>query len=338
MFERNVGIEKIVRKLGLDDADELYEITYAYKIKNRVSIATKKYGKTQKESKTNYGRVQEFISIYANNVLEKPLNVLEMGSGNGQFAYKLASAFPQVNIVGIELTTSGVEYAKKYFKADNLSFSKEDGYKIPSYEDGCYDIVYHINVLEHVPDQTAYLEKGLNLLKRGGGMLVAFPTLKYWIFWGWPKYLLCKLLGKEFKYHGWDTRYMDQFIKYNQLCILEKKVSVFCLPRRLYYYIPNSLLSPIGSLFRKVEDVLQHIGITFPLMFAYYALTKSDVQRFKKNILIPSKTHKTKHSTIRNYIHFGTWVLPTIAFLLLISNLMMGWEVISGRKEIFDQH
>ena len=166
MLERNVGIEKIVRKLGIDDADELYEISYAHKIKNRVSIATKKYGQTQKHSKTNYDRVQKVISIYANNVFGKKPNVLEMGSGNGQFAYKLASAIPQVNITGIELTASGVEYAKKYFKADNLCFRKEDGYKID--ETGYYDIVYHINVLEHVPDQIAYLEKGLNLLKRGG--------------------------------------------------------------------------------------------------------------------------------------------------------------------------
>lgn len=327
LLNQDVDIGTIVKKFNLPDADILYELKYSGGIRNRVIIAGEKYSRSARAggAKSNYHRLLEAIAAFAKG-RRRPLEVLEQGCGDGSLAHNLAQAFPDAALTGIEITAAGVEYARQHFTAPNLSFRQQDGYQLD--ESVPFDVVYHLNVLEHVPDPVAYLEKGLAVLSDGGLLCAGFPTLNYWKFWGWPKYLLCRLLGREFQYHGWDPRAMDRFIREKGLQLQSREYSIFCLPRRLYYFVPDRLLAPLGRLFKRIEDVLQDTGFTAPLMFVFYALRKDGGATGRQV------------SRQRNWKSLGqlTWVLPVVAVSLSLSTLCLALEVLSGRKAVFDQH
>ena len=124
---------------------------------------------------------------------------------------------------------------------------------------------------------------------------------------------------------------MDRFVNDKYLKVIDKKLSIFCLPRRLYYYVPNMLLRPIGRLFAKIENVLNSASLTAPLMFVYYALGKDGVH------IRSTKYHHNLRDRFGAFRHL-IWVLPIVTIFLLISNALMGWEVLRGRKDMFEQH
>ncbi len=186
MLRNDVPIPIIKEKLGLEDADYIYEVKYAKNIKNRVSIATEKYAKVadSQEQDSSYDKVIEGIELYRNKH-DRPLKIIELGCGNGSFAQRIAKHFPDCTIDAIELSASGVLYANEHYgDIPNLNCYQTDGYKLWESKGGTFDVVYHVNVLEHVPYKEDYVDASIKLLKDDGVLLFGFPTESYWKFWG----------------------------------------------------------------------------------------------------------------------------------------------------------
>jgi len=330
MVRQNIHGATIVERLGLEDPNLIYEIRYENGIKNRVDIADEKHAATLKAAglASESDRIVQLIETYMRSGGITDAKFLDQGSGNGSLTARVASSFPQAQVNGIELTEAGIEYARDHFKADNLSFEHGDAYQMEA--TGRYDVVFHNNVLEHVPNPVRFLEAGLKALKENGVLVIGFPTRGYWVFWGWPKYLACKLLGREFLYHGWDTRALDKFISENQLTCVHKEYVEFCLPRRLYYYLPNRALPLAGKFLSYIGAALNAVRFTHPFLNVNYVIAKKPVP-----FHLAAKSKESKNPVFMALKM--VWVAPSALAVLLFSNVMMTWEVVQGRRPIFQQ-
>lgn len=97
--------------------------------------------------------------------------VLEIGSGAGYLMKKLAAKGNCATLCGLELNTKAVESSKaqglNVINATIEDFAKENA--------GTFDVVYALQVLEHVTDVHSFLTSSLEALKVGGRLILCVP-------------------------------------------------------------------------------------------------------------------------------------------------------------------
>lgn len=102
--------------------------------------------------------------------------ILDAGSGGGRLALAVAAGHPQMWVDGIELaptkvTQSEAEAAAQGLK--NVRFAVGDLTAIG--RAGEYDLIYSVDVLEHVPDDGAAMRSIAAALRPGGVALIHVP-------------------------------------------------------------------------------------------------------------------------------------------------------------------
>lgn len=324
MIDKGKSISKIKEELGIEDADWLYEVTYRFsdrirRIDDDYSVARKFIDPTF----YYYGRIVESIKQLSSGSSSKLYKVLEHGCGAGSFAKQVVDNLPNVNVLGVELTAAGVEKAKG-FENDRLHFLCVDGYEIEG--KGEYDCVYHVNVLEHVPDGVRYLEKGLELLREDGHLIFCCPTKGSWIIWGLPKWIVCKITGREFKTHSFDENEVMSFVK-NKGLIFLNDYSEFTMPRRIYRYFPLPTYRFLGLFSSKAERICKLLGVGRFCNFQYWHIGKP------KASIRDTVTYDLQK---KDLIHI-LWVLPAFSIVYIFYTIFMAFEVIIGRKGFFQQ-
>lgn len=105
-----------------------------------------------------------------------PLRVLDIGSGQGDFAAELRARFPNVDILGLELSQSGVEIARR--KVPSARFVQRDLLAASDPEPTERAWATHAvcaEVLEHVDDPDAFLRHVAAYLAPAGRLIVTVP-------------------------------------------------------------------------------------------------------------------------------------------------------------------
>jgi ubiquinone/menaquinone biosynthesis C-methylase UbiE len=85
------------------------------------------------------GGQDEYVSYYAgmdNSMAQKVAlvtsylslqgTIADMGSGSGKGSYDFARLFPRMNIVGVDINPTSVDYSREHYQAPNLSFVQGD--------------------------------------------------------------------------------------------------------------------------------------------------------------------------------------------------------------------
>jgi SAM-dependent methyltransferase len=107
---------------------------------------------------------------------EQSGKVLDLGSGQGDFLEKLSAAFPRLDLVGFELSESGVEISRR--KLPQAKFIAADLFNPPA------DLMpYHrwashavcSEVLEHVDSPTLFLQAARTYLVDDARLIVTVP-------------------------------------------------------------------------------------------------------------------------------------------------------------------
>jgi 2-polyprenyl-3-methyl-5-hydroxy-6-metoxy-1,4-benzoquinol methylase len=328
LLEDDVPVSKIKDLLLLPDADMIYEVVYGTAVNNRYRKSSDKYARAIAGRKlyTAYDKVANAIRNF--RAENGPLKILEHGCGSGYFAYRLAREFTDCQVEGMDLSEAGIELARSKYALPNLSFFQADGYKL-SERKISYDVVCHVNVLEHVPDPVAYVQTGVNLLGVDrGALFFSFPAENYWRFWGFPKFLLCRLLRRPFEIHAFSTDAIDHALsRIENFKVRTKESEGLHLPRRLYYYLPERYLARFGGWLEAIETQLVQAGIAFPLMFTFYEGYKVD----------PTVVTCETKQPVENHKRDLTFAFVPLGILWIVSNILMFWEVLSGRKTVFRQ-
>ena len=95
--------------------------------------------------------------------------MLDVGSGLGNLARKLAERIPEVQVWGVE--RSPEQLSKAAHHLPNLHFQRADAQSLP-FEDAWFDVVYCRYLLEHVSDPAGVLQEMRRVLKPGGKLFV----------------------------------------------------------------------------------------------------------------------------------------------------------------------
>lgn len=85
---------------------------------SRSAVAYDKYASLQRQM------ADRLVSMAA---CLAPLRILDIGCGTGYLTARLAQAFPQAAVLGLDLAPGMVEFAREKYRAANLSFTVGDG-------------------------------------------------------------------------------------------------------------------------------------------------------------------------------------------------------------------
>ena len=154
--------------------------------------------------------------------------VLEIGSGYGMFVVVSIRDFG-ADCFGVEPGSAGFadasSIAYRVLKLHGLDPSRiimGTGEALPLRSES-FDLVYSLNVLEHVQDPRSVIEEAVRILKPGGCMFFVVPN--YGSFWEghygllWVPYISHSLARWYVRLFGKDPAYLDslQFINYFSL-------------------------------------------------------------------------------------------------------------------------
>lgn len=128
----------------------------------------------------------KYHDFFINNIKSTD-TVLDIGCGNGFSTYQIAKKAKR--IVGIDIDSENIIYAKKNFSSGNMDYLNID---IMDYKfNKKFDVIVLSNVLEHIEDRTELLRKIRTI---GNRFLIRVPVIdRSWLV------LYKKELGIEYR-------------------------------------------------------------------------------------------------------------------------------------------
>ena len=127
------------------------------------------------EAKFGYAQIEE----YCRNIKENG-NVLEIGSGSGILLSMLSERYPQLNFEGIEPFGQGFQHLDEL---NTIIRSKGINIQNTSYEkfvsDKEFNLIFCVNVFEHLEDWRDFLLKMESLLAKSGQIIILSPNYSF---------------------------------------------------------------------------------------------------------------------------------------------------------------
>ena len=116
------------------------------------------------------------IQLIATERLPTMGNFVDFGSGHGDFLCKFHQRFPDMNLLGLELSETGVQISRRklpsaHFVAANLFTPPSTMGQYEEWADGASCV----EVLEHVDDPVLFLKAAKNYLKNAATLVVTVP-------------------------------------------------------------------------------------------------------------------------------------------------------------------
>lgn len=114
--------------------------------------------------------------------------ILDIGSADGIFTKVILDRSKADLVIGIDILSSSVSYAKKRFARNKkLQFRKANAENLP-FGKGEFDAVFALEVLEHVFEPKKVLVEIKKVLKKSGYLVILIPTENLlfkiiWFFW-----------------------------------------------------------------------------------------------------------------------------------------------------------
>jgi 2-polyprenyl-3-methyl-5-hydroxy-6-metoxy-1,4-benzoquinol methylase len=101
--------------------------------------------------------------------------VLDVGCNDGTFSQVVFEKTKAKKLVGIDIDTKPITWAKKHWSASEMSFSVGDAHHL-KFKTGLFDAVFCLEALEHVKDPAQVLGELKRVLKKGGYGIFLVPT------------------------------------------------------------------------------------------------------------------------------------------------------------------
>lgn len=105
-------------------------------------------------------------------------NILDAGSGFGQYSYYLSKQSKNWNILGVDVKTEQIEDCNQFFnqirKSEKVKFELADLTKFT--KTGEYDLILSVDVMEHILEDVVVFKNFHQSLKNGGMVLISTPS------------------------------------------------------------------------------------------------------------------------------------------------------------------
>ncbi len=121
-------------------------------------------------------RFRWFLRLVVPLITPETKTVLDAGCGTGKHAFYLARAFPHLQVTGLDNRPDVVARAEaeaRRSRLDNLHFVEGD--LTASLPPDAYDLIYSIDVLEHIEEDEKALAHMAQALRPGGWLAVHTP-------------------------------------------------------------------------------------------------------------------------------------------------------------------
>jgi SAM-dependent methyltransferase len=99
-------------------------------------------------------------------------DLLEIGSGTGSVLLALRTALPQLTLVGTELHSQGLAFARQRL-GPGVVLLQMDARRIAARDE--FDVIGAFDVIEHIAEDEHVLNEIFAALKRGGGTIITVP-------------------------------------------------------------------------------------------------------------------------------------------------------------------
>lgn len=109
---------------------------------------------------------------------DRPLRVLDAGTGFGQYAYFVARTFPNAEVRAVDVKREYLERARTFVDqtpyADRIEWALDDLTELES--EGPFDLILAVDVMEHIADDEAVFEHFERVLRPGGHVVINTPS------------------------------------------------------------------------------------------------------------------------------------------------------------------
>lgn len=121
---------------------------------------------------------QELINRVVEQIaIEKPKNILDLGSGTGLLESKIIGFTNKPSIIGVDVQTETLNYANKKFKDyDDITFINGDASHLQTlFKDDLFDMVVSINNAFLMQEPRSMISEALRVTTPGGYFLITSP-------------------------------------------------------------------------------------------------------------------------------------------------------------------
>lgn len=109
---------------------------------------------------------------------DRPVRVLDAGTGFGQYAYFVARTFPNAQVRAVDVKREYLERARDFVDqtpyADQVEWAIDDLTDLQS--DGPFDVILAVDVMEHIAEDEAVFEHFEHVLRPGGHVIINTPS------------------------------------------------------------------------------------------------------------------------------------------------------------------
>jgi len=120
--------------------------------------------------------VKRAIKTWEKNIPGKT-EILDAGSGFGQYSYFLAHNKPYRTILGVDVKTEQIEDCNKFFRKTGLTNATFEFADLTQFvKENYFDLILSVDVMEHIEEDVLVFENFHKSLKPGGMLLVSTPS------------------------------------------------------------------------------------------------------------------------------------------------------------------
>ena len=215
-------------------------------------------------------------------------SVLEIGSGTGILLNELKNFFPDINFIGIDPNESGFHKYKEVYESLNSNGPKIQNVQIENYNsDEKFDLIFSINVFEHVKDWMKYIEQTSNLLKKDGSNIILAPNYDFPYE---PHFVIPIIINKKITKFFFKNKINKNEIKTNEKGLWDglnitgqKKIKNYLKNQNYPYFFDYSIKSRILDRIYNDKEFKRRQGIAaYMAIFAkFFFLDKLIFDFFK---------------------------------------------------------
>jgi SAM-dependent methyltransferase len=126
----------------------------------------------------NYARALTFQGLIEQLPLEQPKRVMDLGCGQGEYTFMMAQALPNTRITALDIEPERIHKINQL--ANSIPYPNVETHcgkveEMPKQEEG-YDLVFSVDVFEHIPEKEMPFSAAYRQLKEGGFLLVKMPS------------------------------------------------------------------------------------------------------------------------------------------------------------------
>jgi 2-polyprenyl-3-methyl-5-hydroxy-6-metoxy-1,4-benzoquinol methylase len=125
----------------------------------------------------NYARSKIVIRLFNSLPLKSFSKILDLGAGLGEFTFMLAEKMPEKKITALEILPDRIERLKLVIRKGNFKNVVIHGDYIQSLSENDFDLIFAVDVFEHIKEDEMPFKQAFERLKPGGYLMVKIPNI-----------------------------------------------------------------------------------------------------------------------------------------------------------------